>query len=66
MSTIVLVTKGKNDSVDYVKVVLFDNKEDANTFVSLSCTGKQKHWQHAEIVREDEQVDLCLLYEQMS
>lgn len=57
---IVIVTSGKNESVDYVKVVLFDKFLAAHAYVeATSDTEKKKHWTTAEIVPVGRTIDLC-------
>lgn len=61
MSTLVLVTEGKNGSVDRVVVRTFPSREDANDFVDITnekYSPDQKHWVYAEIVRDGEMVEL--------
>jgi len=56
---IVLVTEGKNDRVDYAKVVLFDTKQEADVFIdTVSSKERTKYWCQAEIVYNKEQVEL--------
>lgn len=55
---IVLVTEGKDDSVDYAKVVLFTDRKLAEMFVNRNNTGKIKHWKKAEIVEDGERIEL--------
>ena len=59
MTTIVLVTKGKNHSVDYVKVQLFDVYLDAIEFCE-KVTDKEpvKYWTHAEIIEDGHTLEL--------
>jgi hypothetical protein len=56
---IVLVTAGKHERVDYAKIIHFDTLSEAQDFVDVSCTGKQKHWQIAQIVNVGAFVELC-------
>ena len=61
MSILVLVTEGKNESVDRVIVRTFPSREEANHFVNttnLKYCPDQKHWVYAEIVRDGEMVEL--------
>ena len=60
MPVIVLVTKGKRESVEFATVRLFDSVTNANAFVEEVRTGPVKHWTHAEILRDDEEVELCM------
>lgn len=55
---IVLVTSGKHDSVDYAKVRLFEEYAQAEDYIKRTCTGRQKYWNHAEILRDGETVEL--------
>ena len=56
---IVLVTAGKHERVDYAKIIHFDTLSEAQDFVNVSCTGKQKHWQIAQIINVGASVELC-------
>ena len=56
---IVLVTKGKNESVDYAKVMLFEKKTEAIRFCADTNTGKKKYWANADILENGEEVELC-------
>ena len=56
--TIVLVTSGKHESVDFVKVVFCASREDAEAFCKDTNTGRIKHWTKAEIVKESETIEL--------
>ena len=53
---IVLETSGKNESVDYVRIKLFENKEEAVSYcISNTDNPKdEKHWSYCEIVEEGE------------
>jgi len=63
---LVLVTNGKNDSVDYVKVVTFQERFLAEKYITHISTDLYcKHWIKAKIVKEGEQVELYPTYEQM-
>lgn len=55
---IVLITRGKHDSVDYAQVVLFETIGAAQTFCKEKCTGRKKYWTDAVIVRNGEEVEL--------
>jgi hypothetical protein len=55
---IVLTTEGKHESVDYASVIIFQTIEDAIVFCNNFCTGKTKHWKHAEIVQDNERIEL--------
>lgn len=55
---IVLMTKGKHDSVDFCSVEFFDDLREADNFINNNRkTGK--HWTWAEKIREGETVYLC-------
>lgn len=56
--TIVLVTKGKHECVDYAKVMLFDDETFAESFCESVRTGKVKYWTDAQIVNAGEEVEL--------
>lgn len=56
---IVLITEGKNESVDYATVRVFPNKIDALFFCKENATGKQKYWKACEIVGNGERIELC-------
>ena len=58
MKTIVLITRGKWDSVDYAEVRTFDDVETARIFCTKVNTGHQKYWTSAEIVNEGEEIEL--------
>ena len=55
---IVLVTKGKHESVDYASVHLFDNNKEAKDFIKSTRTGPQKHWTEAEMMVDGFEVEL--------
>ena len=55
---VVLHTEGKQGSVDFAKVVLFDNFEDANKYCSDHDTGYRKYWVKCEIVGVEELIEL--------
>lgn len=55
---IVLITSGKHESTDYARVVLFDGKNEAEDYCKRQTSGKTKYWSKAEIVKEDETIDL--------
>lgn len=56
--TLVLVTEGKHESVDYAKVVTFASKLAALGFCEANNTGRTKYWKKAEIVEDGERVEL--------
>lgn len=56
---IVLITEGKNESVDYATVRVFPNKRDALYFCKENTTGRQKYWKACEIVGNGERMELC-------
>lgn len=60
MPVIVLETKGKRDSVDFAKVLLFSDPLLAAQYVARVNTGPVKHWVKAEVVREGEEVKLFM------
>lgn len=55
---IVLVTEGKHACVDRAYVKLFSKRDEAAAFCILESTGKVKHCTNAEIVYEDEVIEL--------
>ncbi len=55
---IVLVTRGKHESVDYAGVYLFDNMGDAQKFCKSKNTGKIKYWTKAEIIPNGIEIEL--------
>lgn len=55
---IVLVTRGKHESVDYVTVKLFEEYVEAVAFCRINNTGKGKHWVNAEFVCEGTELEL--------
>lgn len=60
MPVIVLVTRGKRESVDFATVRLFDSVASADAFVEEVCTGPVKYWTHAEILRDGDEVELYM------
>ena len=56
---IVLVTEGKNESVDFAKVATFGNRIAALEFCKANSTGRTKYWKKAEIIEDGERVELC-------
>lgn len=61
MTTMVLVTEGKHDSVDRATVVTIDDHERAEAFSDLINTdekNKGKHWKTAQIVESGRTVEL--------
>ena len=54
---IVLETSGKNESVDYVRIKLFESKEEAEAYCVKNTDEPkdQKYWDYCEII-EDGQV----------
>lgn len=46
---IVLEAEGKRDSLDFIKVLLFDNLEDAEDYC-INNTTAGKYWKSAQIV----------------
>lgn len=59
MTTLVLVTSGKNEKVDYVTIRTFDTPEEAQVFVdSFTPHHHKKYWYTAQIVGEGEEVEL--------
>ncbi len=57
-SVIVLVTEGKHESVDYVKVMLFDNRTLALEFCKVNNRGPKKNWVYAEIIDAGTRIEL--------
>lgn len=55
---IVLVTEGKHEIIDYATVVLFNNEKEAKEFCRINNTGFCKYWKKAEIIEEDERIEL--------
>ena len=55
---IVLVTSGKNESVESVQVRLHYSKTEAEKFCLEMRSGKVKYWTKAEIVDDGEEVEL--------
>ena len=55
---IVLTTHGKNESVDFARVTLFNSLIDAQGFIDQNNTGKCKHWTKAELVFAGETTEL--------
>jgi hypothetical protein len=60
MPVIVLETKGKRESIDYAKVLLFDDPLLAAQYVQRVNTGPVKYWVKAEVVRDGEEVELFM------
>ena len=56
--TIVLLTEGKHESVDYATVVLFNDRVAAIRFCKQMNTGKEKYWKNAEVVEDRVRVAL--------
>lgn len=59
---IVLVTEGKHDSVDDVRVAAFNTRADAQTYVDATenqFDPEAKYWRSAEIVTQYERIELC-------
>jgi len=55
---IVLVTRGKHESVDFAFIMMFDTTIEANSYVEGINTGKCKYWTHAEIMMPGEEIEL--------
>ena len=51
---IVLETSGKNESVDYVRIKLFESKEEAEAYCIANTDEPkdQRYWNYCEIVEE--------------
>ena len=51
---IVLETSGKNESVDYFRIKLFESKEEADAYCAANTDKpkNQKYWNYSEIVKE--------------
>lgn len=60
MSVIVLETKGKHESVDEAKVLLFNDPLIAAQYIQKVNTGPIKYWTKAEVVRDGERVELYM------
>lgn len=61
MTVLVLVTEGKNESVDRAIVRTFQSREDANVYVNTineKYSPEQKHWVYADIIRDGEVIEL--------
>ena len=56
---IVLVTKGKHETVDYAQVMIFNTACLAEIYCKQTNTGKEKYWVKAEIVGEGKEIELC-------
>ena len=56
--TLVLVTEGKHESVDFAKVVAFDSYLAAIEFCQATNTGRTKYWKKAELVADGVKVVL--------
>ena len=54
MKIIVLETSGKNESVDNVRVKLFDNRADAEKYCTDTTDDPKdnKYWRYTEIIEE--------------
>lgn len=51
---VVLVTQGKGESVDYVRVMLFKDLLEAEEYCYLMADSEPtKYWTHAEIIDQD-------------
>lgn len=55
---IVLVTRGKHDTVTFAKVLLYETPQLAREACQRMNTGRQKHWTSADIVQEAEEIEL--------
>lgn len=60
MPVIVLETKGKRESVNSAKILLFSDPLLAACYVAKVSTGPVKYWVKAEVVREGEEVELFM------
>ena len=54
---LVLITVGKNESVDYVTVREMERRE-AENYCMVNSTGRQKHWQECQIIQLDQTVEV--------
>lgn len=55
---LVLITAGKNESVDYVTIREMEYMEAVN-YCMVNSTGRQKHWQECQIIQLDQTVEVC-------
>lgn len=55
---IVLVTRGKRESVDYAKVLLYETPQLAREACQRMNTGPKKYWTRADIVQDAEEIEL--------
>lgn len=56
--TIVLVTKGKRESVDYAMIKLFYNKKEALEFIKNTNDIGKKYWTKAEVMFDGAESEL--------
>jgi len=50
---IVLETSGKNESVDFVRIKLFESKEEADVYsIENTDLTSKKYWNYCEIIEE--------------
>jgi hypothetical protein len=56
--TIVLILKGKgNSDADTVSTRIFNNRIEAENFVSITTDLDKKYWTYAEIVSDGEEIE---------
>jgi hypothetical protein len=55
---IVLETQGKNETVAFARVHIFDTRIKAEVFIDQTNTGKYTYWRKAELVSNGEEVEL--------
>ena len=54
---LVLITAGRNESVDYVTVREME-KQEAETYCFTGSTGRQKHWRECQIIRLNQTIEV--------
>jgi len=58
---IVLETSGKNDEVDYVKINLFEDKQEAEDYCRQNTDDPEdkKYWKYCEIINENHSYEIA-------
>lgn len=56
--SIVLITKGKHESVDTAEIKIFSYLKPAEEFCAKTSTGMRKYWIKAEIIDEGVEISL--------
>ena len=54
---IVLITKGKSDSIESVQIKIFQNVDYAYLYCIENTDAEDKYWTYCQVIKEDKEVE---------